>query len=279
MSSAYKIIEPTQISFSGGRSSAYMLNRVLDANGGIPDGSRVVFANTGKEMPETLDFVQACSDSWGVDITWVELGAVTLGEPYGKGVHKGKPRRTYETVVVDYQSASRNGEPFNLLVRARKMLPNVVARFCTADLKVRRINDITPDCTSAFIGIRADEQRRVVKIHNKMSGRRLTWCPLYLDGVTKEDVGAFWRDQSFDLQLPNDNGVTPLGNCDLCFLKGKAKRLAIMRSRPELAQWWIDAEEEIGEQFSSRASYKELISLVDYDQADMIDEVDCFCGD
>jgi len=49
MRDPFKITEPTCISFSGGRSSAYMLWRVLRSNGGLPDGSVVCFANTGKE--------------------------------------------------------------------------------------------------------------------------------------------------------------------------------------------------------------------------------------
>ncbi|MEY4953486.1 MAG: hypothetical protein RL299_1910, partial [Pseudomonadota bacterium] len=46
-----------QISFSGGRTSAYMLHHIAEANGGIPDRAQVVFTNTGREMPQTLDFV------------------------------------------------------------------------------------------------------------------------------------------------------------------------------------------------------------------------------
>ena len=57
-----------QIAFSGGRTSAYMLHHILEANGGLPDRANVVFANTGREMPETLDFVQECSDRWSVPI-------------------------------------------------------------------------------------------------------------------------------------------------------------------------------------------------------------------
>ena len=59
----YFIKEPAAISFSGGRTSAYMLWRVLQAHGGtLPDHIKVVFANTGKEMPETLDFVRDCGE-------------------------------------------------------------------------------------------------------------------------------------------------------------------------------------------------------------------------
>jgi 3'-phosphoadenosine 5'-phosphosulfate sulfotransferase (PAPS reductase)/FAD synthetase len=71
MSDPFKIDSPTCISFSGGRTSAYMLWRVLQANGGLPPDAVVTFANTGKEDEATLRFVQACSDHWEVPITWV----------------------------------------------------------------------------------------------------------------------------------------------------------------------------------------------------------------
>lgn len=53
----FKITEPTCISFSGGRTSAYMLWRVLQSNGGLPKEAIVCFANTGKEDEATLQFV------------------------------------------------------------------------------------------------------------------------------------------------------------------------------------------------------------------------------
>lgn len=51
MSDPFKIIEPTVISFSGGRTSAYMLWRVLQSNSGkLPEDAIVCFANTYKQM-------------------------------------------------------------------------------------------------------------------------------------------------------------------------------------------------------------------------------------
>ena len=68
----YRVPRPAVISFSGGRTSAYMLKSIVDAYGGhLPDGIWVAFANTGMERHETLDFVDICSRAWGVEIFWL----------------------------------------------------------------------------------------------------------------------------------------------------------------------------------------------------------------
>ena len=90
---------PAYVSFSGGRTSGYMLRKIMDAHGGtLPADVHVLFANTGDEMPATLDFVRDCAERWAVPIHWVEY-ALTPDEP------------TYE--IVSYVSASRDGEPFD----------------------------------------------------------------------------------------------------------------------------------------------------------------------
>ena len=119
----FLIDEPTVISFSGGRTSAYMLWRVLQANGGLPEEAIVVFANTGKEEEATLEFVRDCETNWGVEIHWLEY---QNDDP--------KFRR------VNFETASRNGEPFEMLIRKRKYLPNPVTRLCTAELKIQTIH-------------------------------------------------------------------------------------------------------------------------------------------
>jgi 3'-phosphoadenosine 5'-phosphosulfate sulfotransferase (PAPS reductase)/FAD synthetase len=114
--------EPTIVSFSEGRTSGFMLWRILQAHGGtLPDHVRVAFSNTGKEMPQTLDFVRDCGERWGVPIAWLEY------------VNGSKPK--YRT--VDHASASRNGEPFETLIKQKNFLPNPVTRFCSAELKIR----------------------------------------------------------------------------------------------------------------------------------------------
>lgn len=286
MRNPYFIDEPTGISFSGGRTSAYMLYKVLEAHDGkLPDYVEVVFANTGKEMPETLDFVKACSDNWCVEIVWLELKSIERIVKEGSRVVLNK-----EFAIVDYETASRNGEPFDIYLNGVPSIPTAVARACTGNLKLRPIQwYLVEVCgfeipTQQFVGIRGDEQRRARKIHGIVKDGHDIYCPLWVDGVTAKDVGDFWKNNDFDLQLPNNNGVTDWGNCDLCFLKGVSKRASIIRERPDLADWWIDAEKRKGQQFRpdeiSYARMKE-IALNQFDMfSDIEDEsIPCFCGD
>ncbi len=63
----------TVVSFSGGRTSGFLLYHVLKAHDfDLPDNVQVIFENTGKERLETLDFIDEVSKRWGVDITWLE---------------------------------------------------------------------------------------------------------------------------------------------------------------------------------------------------------------
>ncbi len=233
----YRIAGPALISFSGGRTSAFMLKHILDAHGGtLPADIQVCFANTGREMPQTLDFVEECSRRWAVPVVWLEYD----------------PDAPHHTRIVDHASASRDGEPFRAVIAARGFLPNPVARFCTSELKIWRAKMFMHHvCGHAHwlnvVGLRADEMRRVVKLTDPSRMARERWtnaCPLAVAGVTRRDVAAWWRDQPFDLNLPNHDGVTPLGNCDLCFLKSEATIRGIIRDRPELADWWVAREAE-----------------------------------
>jgi hypothetical protein len=250
-----------------------MLYKVLETGGGqLPSDAIVCFANTGKEDEATLKFVQACSDNWNVEIHWVEYRDA---EP--------------AFVRVDFDTASRNGEPFEALIRKRQYLPNPVTRFCTSELKIRTIHKYLKSLgwehneTMDWVGMRADEQRRADKSR----------IPLVTAGVTKETVGDFWRNQSFDLELPNINGVTMHGNCDLCFLKGGSQVLSLIAEKPERGIWWAKMEalslslslasKPSGAVFrSDRPSYASMIKFAAA-QVDMFDSneenIACFCGE
>lgn len=280
MSDPYKIIEQTVIAFSGGRTSAYMLWRILQSNKGLPEDTVVIFANTGKEAEETLDFVNSCSVNWNVPITWLEYRDNEI-----------------QFEKVTYETASRNGEPFEALIKKKNYLPNAMVRFCTIDLKIltleRYLKSLGWTEWENMIGIRADEPRRVSKIRaNPSDGRKGVHrtMPLASDNISKFDVMNFWNAQPFDLKLPNLNGTTYHGNCDLCFLKKPNVLFSLILEKPERANWWIKMEELIenphikdGNVF--RKDRPKYASMLEYSksQQNLFDDgeeaIACYCGD
>ena len=237
MSDPFKIDGPTCISFSGGRTSGYMLWRVLQAHGGkLPADAVVCFANTGKEDEATLRFVRDCAERWAVSIVWVEYRDNEAGY-----------------AVVNFDTASRDGEPFEAIIRKRNYLPNPVTRFCTVELKIRAMHKHLKalgwadgdGCWDQFVGLRADEPARVARVRARPSLEtvRETMCmPLADAGVTVGEVQAFWASQPFTLELPTYNGRTLAGNCDLCFLKPSAQVQSLIAKKPERAVWWARME-------------------------------------
>lgn len=263
----YFIGQRACVSFSGGRTSAYMLRHILDAYGGtLPHDVIPVFANTGKEREETLRFVHECETHWGVRVHWVEWRNTAQG---------------FEE--VGYNSASRAGEPFGALIAKKGMPPNWQARFCTEFLKVRAMNSFMasrgfdPGSYAEVIGLRYDEGLRIFKMldRNERDGR-LCIAPLSKAKVIEPMILDYWSAQPFDLMLEPGEG-----NCDLCFLKGRGIRKELIRRRPESAQWWIDAEKSVNGFFDRRDSYTELRDEV-HRSPDMFDslvsEHDTECG-
>lgn len=276
----YRIKLPGIISFSGGRTSGYMLYKCLEAWGGdFPNKVKVLFCNTGKEREETLEFVEECSQQWGVEIIWLEYRYIPLPIRYTKD---GKPialnQKSHSWEVVNFNTASRNGEPFDAIIKARNILrehknaegilPHVRGRFCTAELKTRTKGRYIKQHLgwghyNNAIGIRADEQKRLKSligcdyVEDSSCRGEIPMCPLAEDDITEDDVMSFWKQQPFDLKLRQHEG-----NCDLCFLKSKAKIFDIIYRKPDSIKWWAEKELQIGDKFRiDRPSYAHLLPL------------------
>ena len=91
--------------FSGGRTSAFM-GQFLNNYDKYKDYDKLfVFANTGKEKEETLQFIDRCDKEWNLGVVWLEA---VVDPEKGKGTkHK----------IINYKTASRNGEPFVEIVK------------------------------------------------------------------------------------------------------------------------------------------------------------------
>ena len=259
----YFIEGPALISFSGGKTSAYMLRKVMDA--GLQDDVHVVYANTGKEREETLRFIHEIELRWDVPVRWIE---------YGRG-------------EVDYLTASRKGEPFEAVLAKYDKIPNPAIRFCTQELKIRVMRNFMKGLGykhwDMVVGIRADEPRRVARMRAPNKQRWENVLPLAEARVSLPDVEAFWSAQPFDLQLKPYQG-----NCDLCFLKSRHKRMQIIRETPERAAWWAEMEKRHGGTFRLEDNFASLTEEVArspllfpqlFDVPDTDDLGDCVCHD
>jgi 3'-phosphoadenosine 5'-phosphosulfate sulfotransferase (PAPS reductase)/FAD synthetase len=252
MSNPYRIEGPALISFSGGRTSAYMLHEILKAHDGkLPNDVVVAFANTGKEREETLRFVHECGSRWGVRVHWLEWrdGDTSFEE-------------------IGFNSASRSGEPFAALIAKKSFLPNGVMRFCTTELKIRVMRDF---CKSLgwtkwtnVIGLRYDEGHRVLKAIDRSEGGKDPWrnaMPLAKSKVTVRDVARFWSAQPFDLQLQPYEG-----NCDMCFLKGHGKIKRLIRDNPGMVDWWKEMEASTTAKSAAAGRFRKEYSYADLER-------------
>jgi 3'-phosphoadenosine 5'-phosphosulfate sulfotransferase (PAPS reductase)/FAD synthetase len=215
--------------FSGGRTSAYMVIKYWK------EGDLVIFTDTGREHPKTYKFINDFE--------------------------------AYEKIPVIRTSLNQSNDAFREMLAKKKFkaLPHRMKRFCTPELKVkvakRFLRSMGIQHFNNFIGFRVDEPNRIKnkiyykKVHNKY--------PLFYDGITKQMILEYFKNKPYDLEIPHI-----LGNCTLCFLKGKNAIIAILREYPELAEKWIEDEEEAqkngkygGHTYFKNITIKELRSI------------------
>lgn len=275
MKDSFLIEGPAVISFSGGRTSGYMLRRILQAHGGkLPADVLPIFANTGDEHPATLDFVKEVGERWSVPIVWLEYTDADAKKERWK--------------VISYGTASRNGEPYDaMLARRGNYLPNPVQRFCTQDLKLRPthnyLRSLGWDEWTNAVGFRADEPIRLAKLSIPWdeTPEQSRVAPLATAGIGRRDVAAFWKTNDFDLASPNIEGKNPWGNCIDCFLKDANQLVSMYRSGYKPLRFI--AREAKGARFhKDRPSYEKLYTFAQshdelFPNGESIE--DCACTD
>jgi hypothetical protein len=219
-----------QISFSGGRTSAYMTKLLLD-NWNDEYEFIVTFANTGLEHEKTLEFVHNCDKVFNFNTVWLESN-VFHSQRKGTGFK-----------VVTYETASRKGEPFKEVI-SKYGIPNPSYLHCTRELKLAPMRSylaslgINHKEIPTAIGIRSDEKRRV----SKTAGVDNIVYPLVDVWPTdKQDILDWWEDQSFDLGLDEWDG-----NCKGCFKKSYKKIFKQLDSFPSCLDWHKEMESMYG---------------------------------
>lgn len=217
------------ISFSGGRTSAYMLNYIInDEKYKEKYDFIVVFANTGKEHEGTLEFVRDCEINFGIDIIWIEARHLdNNGKPFSK---KGWG---VKFDIVDFKTASRNGEPFEQMLSVLG-IPCSSAPFCSDQLKRKPIEmylkNIGWKGYYKAIGIRCDE---IDRMNPNFKKKKIVY-PLIKDHpITKNQIIEWWGNNFFDLKIPFN-----LGNCDICWKKSFKVLIQNTKDFPQRFDWW-----------------------------------------
>lgn len=257
---------PIFCNVSGGRTSGYMAHFFKD-NPEI----KFLFQNTGRERPETYDFVRDLADNFNIDIIWLEYQCKD-GE---------RPR----VEVVNYETANREGLPFEQLITKRNFIPNKSMRFCTQELKIltakRYIRSLGIKKWYNFIGFRADEPHRLEKIKDRYEGKTIqehVKAPLAELGVTIAEVRDFWKKQNFDLNLPMlPNGKTIGGNCMGCFWHSEYQNAQLCKTHPKEVDWLVAQEKRIGATFSKDQSWEDLRVQAKIMDESSFDFEDAYC--
>lgn len=218
------------VSCSGGRSSGKMAAMMKERQRQTGEEMIFGFANTGEEDERTLRFMDRCDKHFGLDLVWVE-----------PVVHPDERKGTTHK-VVSFETASRDGEPFEAVV-SKYGLPNKSYPHCNRELKLAPMKSYLDSIGwksgtyDTALGIRADEADRISK---KSKEKRLTY-PLVKAFIRKAEVYSFWKQQPFDLYLPEH-----LGNCKWCWKKSLRKHLTLAVDYPEVFDFPRKLEAEYG---------------------------------
>lgn len=209
------------INFSGGKTSAYMTIQEYR------EGDIVLFCDTGREHPKTYKFINDFEAHEGIPVTRIRY---VINE-------NGKATATADPVKDGEVSAFEA-----MLVKKKYLaLPRRVRRFCTSHLKVdtarRYMVSIGCKKYTQMIGFRYDEPQRVKRFDFRLKSVQILF-PLYEQQVTKAMINDYWQSKPYNLEIQSI-----LGNCTLCFMKGKNAIAAILREFPELADEWIQDED------------------------------------
>ena len=216
------------VSFSGGRTSAYMCWWLLKNKSDEYDFI-FVFANTGLEHEKTLEFVNECDKRFSLNLVWLE--AVIDPRPNKGTTHK----------VVDFQTACRDGVVFEGMIEVYG-IPNKDWPHCNRELKITTIESYQKSLGfkkshKRAIGIRSDEADRM-DIKGIKSGKiiypLIKWMP-----ITKAEIRHWWAEQDFDLQID-----VHYGNCVTCWKKSDRKLMTIAKQEPERFDFYRRMEKD-----------------------------------
>lgn len=231
------------VSFSGGRTSAYMLNVIRRLH---PE-SRFVFMDTGAEHHDTYRFIRDIVDSWGIDLACLRVTPVMID---GVG-------SSYET--IPYNECKQDLIPWQRMLQ-KYGHPYVGGAFCTDRMKTV---PFTKYCNDNFgkgnyktwIGIRQDEP---VRLWGDAASYSLTGIGLDNDGMSSLFVKAIKIARQMNLEYASQFIAGEIQKTssayDLCceriefIINGNLNFLAEIdgSDKQDIIEWWSQQSFDLG---------------------------------
>jgi len=210
------------LSLSGGKDSAALAVYMRDK---VPE-MEYIFHDTGKELPETYEYLS-------------RLEAVL-----GKKITKTTSNQSFDTWLAVYGG----------------MIPSNHRRWCTRMLKLKPFEQyVGNDPVMNYVGLRADEAREGY-ISSKSNIKAI--YPFREDGITRADVINILEESGLGLPTYTEWGRTRSG-CFFCFYQQKIEWVRLKQAHPDLferAKEYEHANTINGEAFywNGRESLEEL---------------------
>lgn len=207
------------ISMSGGRTSGFMGKWMLDnkeivaKHYGIPIHLLkyiFVFANTGMEAEESLEFMRDTSDNFNMDCVWLE-GAANHGKKIKTGFRQTSFENAYR--IEQYKDVKHPMHDYII----KYSLLNSSYKSCTRELKQNTIVSylesigLTEKDVYTAIGIRTDEATRCSDSAHK---RNLIYPLVDIKPTNEPEILQWWQQYEWDLKIERH-----MGNCVMCYEK------------------------------------------------------------
>jgi len=229
-----------------------------------------IFANTGMENEETLEFLDRCDKEYGLNIIWIEAVVHEHGKgntyritnfkdayrinqykdplhPFHAHVKKnGIPNATYpqcsdrlkEQVIESYKKANglsgaRQALGFRADESNRAMSRPVknTLESIGVSTEIFRATECHDSRMKMVSGFDADKLELIKRYSLKLKKYNLVFPMVDWFPMDKEDVNDFWEDQPFNLELE-----AHMGNCATCWKKSDKKLHLIALENPEKYQ-------------------------------------------
>ncbi|CAC9955963.1 hypothetical protein [uncultured Gammaproteobacteria bacterium] len=216
---------PHIIKFSGGRSSAMMLMRLLKGNQLNPQrGDIIIFNNTSAEHSATYEFTRKikkiAEEKYNIPFFWIEYQTYEDSS----GAYQWSRKPTYRlTNDQPYSEQNKDGyrykgEVFEEMISLSGFLPSMVSRICTISMKIFITNAFLSDWFAQKQSIQRlghygkipkMSDADVIKTHKKNGGKVpngiLLSKKLFVRNCAFVRERQFWKDwTNADIVIDND---------------------------------------------------------------------------